>query len=200
MTNDSPNGAGAAASAAAALNNQATIDHPPTSRPQTGRIVVGVDGSSCSIDALRWAARQSALSGAALEAVMSWEYPTSSVMDLSAVDVDWAANAKSSMDFALAAAFGDDLPAIKGFIVRGRPAQVLITAAAGADLLVVGSRGHGAFAGFLLGSVSENVAAHAPCPVLIVRHPKAVNGKAKRDAGNAAATSSTLDDEPVASR
>jgi nucleotide-binding universal stress UspA family protein len=56
-------------------------------------------------------------------------------------------------------------------VTEGHPAFVLTDAARGAALLVVGSRGHGAFAGMLLGSVSEYCAAHAPCPVVVVRHP-----------------------------
>jgi nucleotide-binding universal stress UspA family protein len=54
-------------------------------------------------------------------------------------------------------------------VVNGHPAQALIDAANGADLLVVGSRGHGTFAEALLGSVSQHCVHHAPCPVLIVR-------------------------------
>jgi nucleotide-binding universal stress UspA family protein len=54
-------------------------------------------------------------------------------------------------------------------VAEGSAAQVLLDAAEGADLLVVGSRGHGGFAGALLGSVSQHCASHSPCPVLIVR-------------------------------
>ncbi len=56
-------------------------------------------------------------------------------------------------------------------VTEGHPASVLTEAAQGAELLVVGSRGHGAFAGMLLGSVSEYCAAHSPCPVVVVRQP-----------------------------
>jgi len=139
------------------------------SRP-TGRIVVGVDGSPCSIDALRWAARQGELTGATVDAVMSWEYPTSYGMEFGVLDVDWAANAQTALDTAVQQAFGGDLDKINVRVLRGPPADVLETAAAGADLLIVGSRGHGAVAGMLLGSVSEHVVAHAPCPVVVIRH------------------------------
>ena len=134
-----------------------------------GRIVVGVDGSPCCIDALRWADRQARLTGAAVEAVMSWDYPLSYGMEFGVLDVDWAANAESALRTALREAFGPDTGAITSRVVRGRPAEVLVAAAVGADLLVVGSRGHGAMAGMLLGSVSEYVVAHAPCPVLVIR-------------------------------
>jgi nucleotide-binding universal stress UspA family protein len=58
--------------------------------------------------------------------------------------------------------------AIRTTVVRGHPAQVLLETATGAYLLVVGSRGHGTFAGMLLGSVSQHCVQHAPCPVLVV--------------------------------
>jgi len=58
-------------------------------------------------------------------------------------------------------------------VVEGHASQVLTETAEGADLLVVGSRGHGGFTGLLLGSVSEHVVTHAPCPVVVVRHPAA---------------------------
>ena len=136
----------------------------------TGRIVVGVDGSQCSIDALQWAARQAELTGATIDAVISWEYPTPYGMEFGVLDVDWAATAQTALDTALHQAFGPDVEMINGRVIRGRPAEVLVAEAAGAELLVVGSRGHGAMAGMLLGSVSEHVVAHAPCPVLVIRH------------------------------
>lgn len=137
------------------------------SRP--GRIVVGVDGSPCSIDALKWAANQAELTGAAVDAVMSWEYPTQYGMEFGVFDVDWETGAREALKTALNQAFGPNVGKINGRVFRGRPAEVLVTAAEGADLLVVGSRGHGAMAGMFLGSVSEYVVAHAPCPVLVTR-------------------------------
>ena len=55
-------------------------------------------------------------------------------------------------------------------VVEGSPARSLLDISKGADLLVLGSRGHGPFVGMLLGSVSEYCAAHATCPVVVVRH------------------------------
>ncbi len=159
------------------MNSDSTADErPPGPKPsrysprQNGRIVVGVDGSESSIDAMRWATGQSALTGAYVEAVTSWEYPQQGMMEFGTLDVDWAANAQQSLDIALHQAFGDDDVHVRTVVVHGRPAHVLISAAEGADLLVVGSRGHGAVAGMLLGSVSEDLVAHAPCPVVVIRH------------------------------
>lgn len=145
-----------------------------TPKPQTTeRIVVGVDGSAASIDAVRWAARQAQLTGAALEAVIAWQYPMSSSGYLLGVQDDWQANAQSVIEHAMELA---DLPAdlvTAQRVIEGHPAEMLIQTAMGADLLVVGSRGHGGFAGMLIGSVSEHVCSHAPCPVLVVRHLEA---------------------------
>jgi hypothetical protein len=80
----------------------------PGARPP-GRIVVGVDGSDCSVEALRWAARHAELTGATIDAVISWEYPTSWGMEFGVIDVDWEANAQQALDTAIHQAFGADL-------------------------------------------------------------------------------------------
>ena len=137
-----------------------------------GLIVVGVDGSDSSIEALRWAVAQSKLTDASLEVVSTWELPTS---------FGWAPpwpddfNPEGETKTALTEILGRELGSKSGLEVRqsvieGHPALVLVHAAKRADLLVVGSRGHGAFTGMLLGSVSEYCAAHAGCPVVVVRH------------------------------
>jgi nucleotide-binding universal stress UspA family protein len=54
-------------------------------------------------------------------------------------------------------------------VVQGHPAQVLLDASAGAELLVIGSRGHGGFVGAMLGSVGQHCVHHATCPVVIIR-------------------------------
>jgi|SRR4051794_21236671 len=134
-----------------------------------GRIVVGVDGSTASTDALRWAARQADLTGASLEAVTAWSYPTTYGFPVIA-DVDWEKGALTVLDEAVDKALGREADVTRR-AVEGHAALVLTEAAQGAELLVVGSRGHGGFAGLLLGSVSEHVVTHAPCPVVVVRHP-----------------------------
>jgi nucleotide-binding universal stress UspA family protein len=141
---------------------------PPTTDDR-GRIVVGVDGSPASLKALEWAAQQATLTGAVVEAVTAWHFPTAfggyPIVD----QIDWQADAQAIQDIALKEAFGPEATALRRRVVQGHPVRVLLDAAAGAGLLVVGSRGHGGFTGLLLGSVSEHVVAHAPCAVVVVR-------------------------------
>ena len=147
------------------------------------RIVAGVDGSPSSLAALQWAVRQAWLTGGTVKAVMAWQYPaTVTGYGWAPVVVvesgDYEENAQKALAEAVAAVdtAGHDVPV--GTLVRqGNPAQVLVDAAAGADLLVVGSRGHGGFAEALLGSVSMHCVHHAPCPVLVIR--PGTKGKAK---------------------
>jgi nucleotide-binding universal stress UspA family protein len=140
------------------------------------RIVVGVDGSPSSRAALRWAVRQAVLTDGTVDAVMAWHAPivvqgyawTPVYVDEAARDV--AEHARKTLD----AVIGDEVePAeryrVTGLVINGHPADVLLDASAGADLLVVGSRGHGAFADALLGSVGRHCVHHAHCPVLIMR-------------------------------
>jgi nucleotide-binding universal stress UspA family protein len=134
-------------------------------------IVVGVDGSDASKDALRWAAHQAELTGVEVHAVAAWElvpmFPYPVVMD-----TDVASGATKALDAAVAEVFGPQPPAGLVTEVReGHPASVLIDAARNANLLVVGASGHGTFADMLLGSVSQHCAHHATCPLVIVRHP-----------------------------
>ncbi len=133
-------------------------------------IVVGVDGSPASIDALRWAIGQGELSHRTVDAVISWELPTQYGTDFYGGQFDWADMARGTLQTALNE-IGDSGP-INGraIVVEGHPAYALVEASKDAELLVVGSRGHGGFVGMLLGSVSEYVIAHAHCPVLVVRH------------------------------
>ncbi|GIH21090.1 universal stress protein [Rugosimonospora africana] len=138
-----------------------------------GWIVVGVDGSEASLDALRWAAHQARLTGAPVEAVMAWELPTYygwAPVD----DLDLSVASRDALHTAVGEALGDDpLVNVRELVVEGNAARVLIDTAKDASLLVVGSRGHGGFTATLLGSVSQHCAQHATCPVVIVRHPAA---------------------------
>jgi nucleotide-binding universal stress UspA family protein len=139
-------------------------------------VVVGVDGSEGSVAALELAIREAKLRGAAVKAVAAWKVP------VAAYESGWAAAALDPTAFeeAAAAALEGALVAANGAtsgvnvsrIVReGQAADVLVAEAREADLLVVGSRGLGGFRGLLLGSVSQQCAHHAACPVMIVPPP-----------------------------
>jgi nucleotide-binding universal stress UspA family protein len=136
-------------------------------------ILVGVDGSDPSRDALRWAARQAALTGGTLRAIMSWHVPMTNYGAAmpGSIEADVSRDCKQALDQTLADILGP-APSIKvaADVVEGHPADVLVRAAKEAELLVVGSRGHGAFKGMFLGSVSTHCVSHAPCPVVVVRH------------------------------
>jgi nucleotide-binding universal stress UspA family protein len=135
-----------------------------------GRIVVGVDGSAASLDAISWALRYAEVCGREVEAVTSWQYPGQYGSELYGVEQDWEAIAQKILDSALGNAASSGPVRVTRNVVQGHPAEVLTDASRGADLLVVGSRGHGGFTGMLLGSVSHHVTAHAHCPVVVVRH------------------------------
>ena len=137
--------------------------------PGAGTIVVGVDGSDPSIEALRYAAKMAAVLSASVTAVTCWRYPPA--YD-NFVPLEWSpeSDAEQVLRDAVATAFGDAPPAgLRTLVLQGQPASVLIDESADAAMLVVGSRGLGGFAGLLLGSVSAAAAAHARCPVLVLR-------------------------------
>ncbi len=147
------------------------------------RIIVGVDGSPASRSALEWAVGQGALTGAVVEAVTAWHFPATYGGYPIVAETDWDSNAKTIQDVAVKEALGDEATSLVRRVAQGHPVTVLLDAAAGADLLVVGSRGHGGFTGMLLGSVSEHVVAHAPCAVVVVRSPASA-GDARDVAGS----------------
>jgi len=137
-----------------------------------GVIVVGVDGSDGSLEALRWAAAQAEATGDTLEVLMAWEWPNAwgrtpawppgqdpadQTTRLLAEAVDRALGPRHS-------------PPVHQVVVEGHPASALIAASEHAALLVVGSRGLGGFAGLMLGSVTQHCTTHAACPVVVVRH------------------------------
>lgn len=138
------------------------LDRPP-------RVVVGVDGSEQSKQALRWAAHFAASAGAYIDAVTAWQYP--GAFGWSAVPVDWdpRQDMGKTLTEAVDQVFGAQRPKdIRLRVLEGNAAKVLLDESRGALMLVVGSRGHGGFAGLLLGSVSANLAEHATCPVLVI--------------------------------
>jgi nucleotide-binding universal stress UspA family protein len=141
-------------------------------------IVVGVDGSAGSDQAVRFAASEAAAHGATLRLVSAWEIPTS-VLASGGVGVDmygsFEAEAREILrDAAALVAELDRTVALQERTVEGHAGNVLIKEADDADLVVLGRRGHGGLSEFLLGSVSHQVADHAKCPVVIVPPAAAV--------------------------
>ena len=137
---------------------------------RTPRIVVGVDGFESSKAALRWAIHQAKLTGAVVEAVTAWQIPAGSGL-LPAADIpDYQDDARMVLTEAITqTSMLDTEVEVRPRVVEGRAGQVLVDAAEGAELLVVGCRGHSGLAEALLGSVSQHCAHHAPCPVVIIR-------------------------------
>ncbi|MGN6205210.1 universal stress protein [Humibacter sp.] len=154
------------------------MENERESRP----ILVGVDGSRSSIEALRLAAELSKALGHHLEAVTAWDYPALAGYYVAG---EWRPDrdGEGILDASIAEAFG---PAVPSGMVRtlrkGSPAGVLVEESRRAEMLVVGCRGRGGFVGLLLGSVSAECAEHAQCPVLVVHsdhdaaHTKDENG------------------------
>ena len=139
------------------------------------KIVVGVDGSEGSRAALRWAWNEAKAHGAALEIVTAWQYPiTTSLPAFGSMPTpdDLEGEARDAMLRVVAdeGITADGGVTVTTLVAEGTPAQALLGAAAKADLLVVGSRGHGGFTGLLVGSVSQQCVSHSPCPVVVV-HP-----------------------------
>ena len=138
-----------------------------STEPRSTRIVVGVDGSPESKQALRTAAELATAMKCRLEVVAAWHFPAT--FGLTYVPPEYNAHdlAEKALQEAVDEVFGADRPPAMAVIVReGLPSQVLLDEAENAAMLVVGSRGRGGFTGLLLGSVSSVVAQHAHCPVL----------------------------------
>ncbi|WP_406411382.1 universal stress protein [Streptomyces sp. NBC_01614] len=137
------------------------------------RIVVGVDGSEPSKAALRFAAEQAELTGGVVDAICAWEHPPSWPPRESKPADDHERQARELLDRVIDEVLGPERSVeIRPRSAQGHPAAVLLEAGAGARLLVVGNRGHGGFAGALLGSVGQHCVQHAPCPVVVVRGPR----------------------------
>ena len=133
------------------------------------RIVVGVDGSEVAGAALAFAVEEARLRGASLDAVIAWHepYTAASIAPIAPDPGVYTDAATSTLDESLAAVDAGGVE-VRKLVERGGPAEALLRVAEGADLLVVGSRGHGGFTGLLLGSVSQQVVHHATCPVVVV--------------------------------
>ena len=138
-------------------------------------VVVGLDGSAESIAALRWARRYAEATGAQVRAVLAWHYP--SAVGPAPTGVAPAAvtdEVRERLEHTLTQAVSEVYPGgqeagVAARISYGHPAEVLIGESEEADLLVVGSRGRGAFTGMFAGSVSVTCVNHARCPVAVIR-------------------------------
>ena len=146
-----------------------------------GTIVVGVDGSAASHEALRWAAQEAVLRGARLVAVHAWAFvPPAPIGDpgmipMPAVDLPGQLEAeqeaaRAEFDAAIAEALGADRSIeLEERLVEGDAGDALVSESAGADLVVVGSHGRTGIKAALLGSVSRHVVDRAACPVVVVK-------------------------------
>ena len=139
------------------------------------KVVVGVDGSEHSNRALAWAADEAREHGCGLTVLTTWTPPVALVgpgysSEPWYVESDLSLAMGRLQTDAVEAVLGSDpgLP-LESHVIEGHAAKRLVEISADADLLVVGSRGHGGFSGMLLGSVSQHLAAHAKCPVVVVR-------------------------------
>ena len=140
---------------------------------RVGKVVAAVDGSDGSRAALRWAAREAAVHGAPLVAVEAWEFsPLIFAADVPVQVDELRATVEHHLHEVVVEEVGEESGiTVEERVVEDAPVPGLVGLVAAHDLLVVGSRGHGGFRGLLLGSVSQQIAQHAPCPVVIVRAP-----------------------------
>jgi len=143
-----------------------------TPNTQTLPVIVGVDGSDASKDALRWAVHQAGLVGAEVHAIYAWRVPNTFYGGgvPSAVERDLAHDSQTELNEIITEVVGEHPEHLIAKAVEGHAAPTLVEASEHAQLLVVGSRGRGAFAGMLLGSISDYCVSHAGCPVVVVRH------------------------------
>lgn len=133
------------------------------------RIVVGVDGSASSVNALKEGARLAEELGGVVDAVAVWELPTKHASYAALGIGSFEEGARNVLSDALFQAFGEDVPAsLSARLVQGSAANGLTAVAQDARMLVVGRRGHGGLMGLLLGSVSSAVVNQSPVPVLVV--------------------------------
>lgn len=138
-------------------------------------VIVGVDGSAESIAALSWAASYQAATGSTVQAVLCWHFPAAAGpapvgVAPRQISDEVRASMLDNLTKAITEVYGSPAPEkVESMVEYGHPAQVLVDASRNADLLVVGHRGHGAFTGMLIGSVSIHCVTSAHCPVVVVR-------------------------------
>jgi nucleotide-binding universal stress UspA family protein len=151
-----------------------------------GGIVVGHDGSTCAQEALQWAGRLARRADLEVHVIRSWSLTTAPRPETWTPGfvpplADWEKAVLDELTRHVTAAALDPAVRVSCHAVHKSPVQALLAAAEGANLVVVGARGRGGFAGLLLGSVSDQLVHHAPCPVTVVR-----SGATGREIGAAA--------------
>ena len=136
------------------------------------RIVVGIDGSTASGEALAWAADLARRIGASIEVVHAWQEPFVGGYPYTAATYEPGESERSARQVLDVMVDKEDesglAEPIRRLLLNGPAAPTLLAAAQGAYLLVVGSRGQGGFEGLLLGSVSQQLVHHAGCPVVVI--------------------------------
>jgi nucleotide-binding universal stress UspA family protein len=138
-------------------------------RSPRGEVVAGVDGSPGGLRALDFAVAEAGLRGTRVRAVQAWAWPHPTGFE--PADSDREQDALQALQ-QLVAGRRERHPDVEvvAEVVHGHPVEILNEAAAGADLLVVGTRGHGQLAGMIMGSISQALLHHAPCPLAVIRH------------------------------
>ena len=159
------------------------------SRDSTGpHVVVGIDGSACSLEALAWAVRFARSTHGRITAISAWQYPYVASLDTPTY-LEIPRACRQTLDAAVAASdAAPDLP-VMAKAPEGSPDDVLVQQSRDADLLVVGAHGHHGLVGLLLGSVSQHCVTKAACPVVVVRGSRAAAGATGRDHASAADSS-----------
>jgi nucleotide-binding universal stress UspA family protein len=147
-----------------------------------GVIVCGVDGSAASRRALRWAIDEAVKRDAEVHAVTAWSWDGLEDLGTPTTPTEALERAQRILDATVeeVARAVEDAPVVKRICERGEPSDALSAAACEADLLILGSHGHGTVHDKLLGSTSERTVHHAPCPVVIVPDPRLVEKNLRR--------------------
>ena len=163
-------------------------------------IVVGVDGSPASQEALRWAVNEARLRGCRVEAVSAWHMDYGMAIGSMSAEIALQLspeNRRAAQQVVLDGAAEEFTDVeIQRVLVEGDPRTALTKASQDAELLVVGSRGHGPIVEAIIGSVSSYCVHHAPCPVVVVRAPKPVETETAQD-GPTARTAVPLTPGPL---
>lgn len=156
------------------------------SQPKPGRVVVGVDGSAPSREALRWAHDYAQMRSLELHAIHGWTFPSTSTIvgEFLVPEPGLEDEARALLARVVEEELGADaLSRVHLDAPLGRAESVLADAAIGADLLVVGDSGAGLLSRLVLGSTTTYLVHHAPCPVVVVRARRGPDGATRETVG-----------------